>query len=125
MSAAVIQTTTPTEINFLADDQNKAFSVEVNPDGKIDLIGIVAGITGKSRRVSSKTLANVQINHPQLSEKIKLSKFAGSRKKTWGGNVDTGMKIVKLKVSKMDTFNFSSNGCTLHPFTQNTIKLSY
>ena len=45
MSAAVIQTT-PTEINFLADDQNKGFKVRVNSEREVAIFDLAKGLTG-------------------------------------------------------------------------------
>ena len=128
MSAAVIQTTTPTEINFLGvDNQGEEFKVRLNIEKKLllifDLIGGMSGIKTKgANRVAWLRLRN---DYPDFVQKCTKSKFLDFRQKQWACDADTGRNIVKSKVSKMDTFNFSSNGCTLHPFTQNTIKLSY
>jgi hypothetical protein len=98
--SAVTQNT-PTEINFLADAENKGFSVYFNSEERVfDSIGIVSGMTGKNRRMSAKILKNIQGDHSRMYQKMILSKFTGLRKKTLACDVDTAIELVMVLPGK-------------------------
>jgi len=96
MTTVLTTTTTPhpTEINFLADDQNKGFKVRVNSDLQIAIFDLGEGLTGKSRKHVRDTWTQLKRDYPRIAGKCHFSKFVGLRKKTPSCDIETGKNTI-------------------------------
>ena len=86
--SAVTQNT-PTEINFLADADNKGFKVRVNSERKISIFDLGRGL-GLEEDNIRKVWSRFKKDYPRVVTKCCNSKFPGSRQKTWACDVETG-----------------------------------